>query len=63
MIKIEGTPGELKRLKAMLNFDALCPFGTRNLTKRCMEYRDCRKCIDTNIEWVVLRNSNAYCKE
>lgn len=51
MIKIEGTPGELKRLKAMLNLDALCPFGTRNLIKRCMEYRDCRKCIDTNIEW------------
>lgn len=51
MIKIEGTPDELKRLKDVLNQRHLCPFGVRENWKDCFKYRDCEICIETNIKW------------
>lgn len=60
MIKIEGTPDEIKRLKDVLLHITMCPFGVRDLIEDCLKIRDCEICINTNIKWVVLRNSNTY---
>ena len=61
MLKIEGTPDEIKRLKDALNLRHLCPFGVKTDMTECFKYRDCEICINTNIEWKeVLRNVIPY---
>lgn len=51
MIKIEGTPDEIKRLKDVLLHITMCPFGVRDLIEDCLKIRDCEICINTNIKW------------
>lgn len=51
MIKIEGTPEEIKRLKDVLLNITMCPFGARDLIEDCLNTRDCEICIETNIKW------------
>lgn len=58
MITISGNKSELDALNNMLKLKSLCPFGVRDNYRRCIEMKDCRTCIDTNIKWEEKENGD-----